>query len=104
MFGYHPDLLIFKVKIAEALNYTRVDSKWYDEYRKSGSKKFIKKYWKEYKYDESNSSWEYLVDGLIIVEDQKNLLYLESFKKELEEEFNYKISTSPEKSLFVAYV
>jgi hypothetical protein len=69
MFHHHPDLLIFKVKIAEALNYTRVDSKWYDEYLKTKTNKYIKKYWTGHKHDESISNWEYLVDGSIMVDD-----------------------------------
>lgn len=103
MFNHHPDLLIFKVKIAEALNYTQVDSKWYDEYYKTRTKKYIKKYWTSHRYDERISNWEYLVDGLIILDDPKHLAYLNSFKKELEEEFNYHIGASEKKSLFIAY-
>lgn len=103
MFHHHPDLLVFRVKIAEALNYTRVDSKWYEEYWTTRNRKCIKKYWTGRKYDESISSWEYLVDGLIIVDDPKQLSNLNSYKKELEEEFKYIISTSQEKSLFMAY-
>ena len=103
MFNHHPDLLIFKVKIAEALNYTKVDTKWYEEYRKTGERKCIKKYWTGSKYNENISSWEYLVDGLIIIDDPKHLAYLNSFKKDLEEEFKFNISTSQERSLFMAF-
>jgi hypothetical protein len=103
MFNYHPDLLIFKVKIAEALNYTQVDSKWYDEYYKTRTKKYIKKYWTGQGHDENISNWEYLVDGLIIIDDIKHLAYLNSFKKELEDEFKYHIGASEERSLFIAY-
>ena len=103
MFNHHPDLLIFKVKIAEALNYTKVDSKWYEEYWKTGKRKCIKKYWTGSKNTKNIASWEYLVDGLIIIDDPKHLAYLNSYKKELEEEFKFNISTSREKSLFIAY-
>jgi hypothetical protein len=103
MFNYHPDLLIFKVKIAEALNSTRVDSKWYDEYYKTRTKKYIKKYWTGQSHNESISNWEYLVDGLIIIDDLKNLAHLNSFKKELEDKFKYQIGASEDKYLFIAY-
>lgn len=104
MFRHHPDLLILKVKIAEALNYTRADSRWYDEYDELRSRKCIKKYWNGQKYDENISTWEYLVDGLIIIDDPKGLNCVNSLKEELEEEFNYRISSSQRKSLFMAYV
>ena len=103
MFNHHPDLLIFKVKIAEALNYTKVDSKWYEEYLKTGERKYIKKYWTGSKCNENISSWEYLVDGLIIIDDHKHLAYLNTYKEELEEEFKFNISTSQERSIFMAY-
>lgn len=105
MFHHHPDLIIFKVKIAEALNYTQVDSRWYDDYCNTGSRKSIKKYWTGQKYDECISSWEYLLDGLLIVDDPEGLAYLNSMKPELEEEFKYKISPfeDKEKWLLVAY-
>lgn len=105
MFHHHPDLVIFKVKIAEALNYTQVDSRWYDDYCNTGSRKSIKKYWTGQKYNEYIPSWEYLLDGLLIVDDPERLSYLNSMKAELEEEFKYKISLSQDKEkwLVVAY-
>lgn len=103
MFDHDRDLFIFKVKIAEALNCTRVDSKWYEEYRKTKNKKCIKKYWGGIKYDEKISTWEYLVDGLIVADDPKQLVYLNSCKEELEEELKCKIGNSSEKSLIIAY-
>jgi hypothetical protein len=104
MFNYHPDLVILKVKIAEALNCTRVDPKWYEGYRQTRTKKYIKKYWTGQTYNEGILNWEYLVDGLIIIDDTKNLAYLNSFKKEIEEEFKYQIGASADKSLFIPYL
>ena len=104
MFPY-PDLLIFKVKIAEALNYTQVDSRWYNEYYDTRSRKSIKRYWTRQKNDENTSSLEYLVDGLITVDDPERLVYLNSMEAKLEKEFKYKRSSSQEKEkwLFMAY-
>jgi hypothetical protein len=105
MFHYDPDLLILKVKIAEALNYTKVDSRWYDDYCDNKRRKSIKRYWNGQKYDEYTSSWEYLVDGLIIVDELKGLAYMNSMKTELEQKFKGKISGSQEKEkrLIMAY-
>lgn len=103
MFDHSKDLFIFKVKIAEVLNCTRVDSKWYEEYLKTKNKKCIKKYWAGLKYDEKSTSWEYLIDGLIMIDDPQKLVYLDSCKGELEEELKCKIGTSSEKSLIIAY-
>ena len=80
-----------------------MDSKWYEEYLKTGERKYIKKYWTGSKCNENISSWEYLVDGLIIIDDHKHLAYLNTYKEELEEEFKFNISTSQERSIFMAY-
>jgi hypothetical protein len=85
LFNDHPDLLILKVKIAEALRFTKADTQWFEEYYKTECKKCIKKYWTSRKYEDNVNSWEYLVDGLIVVDDPSGLEYVRSIKLEEDE-------------------
>lgn len=86
MFDNHPDLLILKVKIAEALRFIKVDSAWYSEYWKNRSKKYIKRYWMSKPYKENTDCWEYLVDGLLVVDDPEGLEWIRSRREELDQE------------------
>lgn len=86
MFNNNPDLIILKVKITEALRFIKVDSAWYDRYWEYKHKKYIKNYWRSKPFKENTDSWEYLVDGLLVVDDPEGLKYIRSRKDEIDQE------------------
>jgi hypothetical protein len=74
MFGSKPHRLILKVKIAEALRFTKADFRWYNAYwdiwtsekpPSSEMKNYIRNYWLSQPYEKGSNTWECLVDGLI---------------------------------------
>jgi len=96
MFGDVSMDYVFKVKICQQLNYSKVDVQWYHMYSESRSissddvdywsidnEECLKKYWTSVPFDERVNNWEYLVDGLIGLENPKDLKRIQAMRKDL---------------------
>lgn len=68
-----PNIFIIKVKIPGALNVTKVNTFWFDAYYRENKKEYIENYWKSTQAKEEPQTWEYLVDGIIEVYDEKDI-------------------------------
>jgi hypothetical protein len=69
---------ILKVIIPLCLRVTRVDTKWFELYCREPKVEYIEKYWSSAPFDPPSPTWEYLVDGLIEVDDPEGLSYIRS--------------------------
>lgn len=96
MFGDFSRDHVFKVKISQRLNCSKVDVEWYHRYCEACSitpddedhwgidkEDYIKKYWASCPYDESINNWEYLVDGLVGLEDTRDIKRIQAIRKGL---------------------
>jgi len=77
---------VFKVKIRQRMNCSKVDVDWYHRYWDTHSassddedywgidkEEYIKKYWLSCPCDENAKNWEYLVDGLVGLENPQDI-------------------------------
>ena len=71
-----PNIFILKVKIPAAINVAKVNTLWFDAYRRENKRDFIENYWKSIPEQEDTQTWEYLVDGRIEACDEKDLEYI----------------------------
>jgi hypothetical protein len=65
--------LILKVKIPTANGVSKVDTSWFDLYCTDFKQEYIEKYWQGVVLDPKVPKWEYLVDGVIEVNDPEGL-------------------------------
>jgi len=77
MLGFNT--LILKVKIPAATGVSKVDTSWFDLYCTDSKQEYIEKYWQGAELDPKVPKWEYLVDGVIEVNDPEGL---EKIRKE----------------------
>jgi hypothetical protein len=82
MFDYNPKISILEVSIPAAIRFTRADSKWYEEYCRTGDERNIENYWKGVQFGDTPDSWEYLVDGRVQVNNVEKLKYIVGEEKE----------------------
>lgn len=73
MFRDDSNLIILKVHIVEALRFTRADFKWMEKYYDEKNPQNIENYWHSVPYDDEVNNWEYLVDGLIMLDDPEGI-------------------------------
>lgn len=73
IFPNDQNLIILKVIIVEALRFKKADYKWIDRYRDETNLQYIEDYWLSRQCDEGVNNWEYLVDGLIMVDDPEGI-------------------------------
>lgn len=73
MFPNDPNLIILKINIVEALRFTKVDFKWMEKYYDEMNRQDIENYWLSVPYDNETNNWEYLVDGLIMLDDPEGI-------------------------------
>ncbi len=71
-----PDITILRVTIPFALRVNRVDTKWFDLYCHDPKPAYIESYWSSVAFDSATPTWEYLVDGMIEVDDPDGLAYI----------------------------
>ncbi|OPY56830.1 MAG: hypothetical protein A4E49_00145 [Methanosaeta sp. PtaU1.Bin112] len=91
MFGRKPHRLVVKVKIAEALRFTKADFRWYnaywdnwtiEEHPSAETQNCIRNYWLSHPYKKGSSTWEYLVDGLIKLYDPRDIELVRKCKQD----------------------
>jgi hypothetical protein len=73
------DILILRVTIPLALRVSRVDTKWFELYCHDAKAEYIEKYWSSAACDPAAPTWEYLVDGMIEVDDPEGLAHIREF-------------------------
>ncbi|CAG0986242.1 hypothetical protein ANRL4_02189 [Anaerolineae bacterium] len=69
------DVYILNVRITTALNLSRVDTAWFDQYWHEDKSEYIERYWSG-QPQSGTPKWEYLLDGEIQVEDQQQLEFV----------------------------
>ncbi len=70
------EVTILKVTIPFALRVTRVDTGWFDRYCREAKPEYIKNYWASIPINKAAPTWEYLVDGMIELDDPEGLEYV----------------------------
>lgn len=73
------NILILRVTVPLALRISRVDTKWFDLYCHEPNPEYIEKYWSLAALDPAAPMWEYLVDGMIEVDDPEGLAHIREF-------------------------
>ncbi len=73
------DILILRVTIPLALRVSRVDTKWFDLYCHDPKPEYIENYWLSRPFDPETPTWEYLVDGMIEVDDPDGLAHIRDY-------------------------
>jgi hypothetical protein len=68
-----PNILILKVTIPNATGVSKVDTSWFDKYCDDPNQKYIEQYWQAVALNSNVPKWEYLVDGVIEVNDPQGL-------------------------------
>lgn len=71
-----PQALILRVSIPAALRVTKVDTAWFDRYVDNPNPEFIRQYWRSVPSFQDCTTWEYLIDGMIQVDDPDGLAYI----------------------------
>jgi len=74
-----PSVLLLPVVVPLALRVSRVDTKWFDLYCQDAKPEYLEKYWLSLPGDPGAPTWEYLVDGMIEVDDQAALTRVREF-------------------------
>lgn len=82
MFSDDTNLIILKASIIEALRSRKADYKWCEIYYDEKNPQYIENYWRSLPYDNGVNNWEYLVDGLIMVDDPDGLRTLRTLWSE----------------------
>ena len=77
MFYKKTNFLIASVKIKEKIAFHKADSKWITEYETKKDPLSIENYWKGIEFD-SKPEFEYLIEGIIELRDQKDRNYIEN--------------------------
>ena len=96
MFKDYSKDYVFKVKIRQQQNCSKVDVQWYHRYWDACSitsddedywgidkEECIKKYWTSFPSDESANNWEYLVDGLVGFVDPRDIKRIQAIRRGL---------------------
>jgi hypothetical protein len=73
-----PKVCVLKVRITSALNFSRTDTAWFDQYWQEDKPEYVARYWSGVPQSET-PKWEYLLDGEIEVEDQQQLEIVKNF-------------------------
>lgn len=80
---------IINVEILNQMEIVQVDHKWVNKYFEEPNKDYIKKYWTGIAYNEDFPSWEYLLEGTIIMKDKIQILEMDDrIKSEYPQIFN----------------
>lgn len=87
---------VFRAKIKQQMNCSKVDVEWYhrywdayfassedEDYWSINKEDYIKKYWTSYPYDKNANNWEYLIDGMVGLENPQDIKRIQSLRKNL---------------------
>ena len=73
------DIYILRVTIPLALRVTKVDTKWFELYCGDPKSEYLERYWSSAPFNAAAPTWEYLVDGMIEVDDPASLEHIRKF-------------------------
>ena len=76
MFSSSSELYILKVFIPIYRNVTKADSFWFNKYCEKQDSDFILNYWQSLPFDNVKATWEFMVDGVIKVDDPEGIEYI----------------------------
>jgi hypothetical protein len=76
---FDADIHLLRVTIPLAMRVTKVDTKWFELYCLDPKPEYIEKYWTSTPSSGSALTWEYLVDGMIEVDDPASLEHVRKF-------------------------
>jgi hypothetical protein len=76
MFGPGPDLWLLRVEIPAAIRFTRADTRWFEDYTRDPRAEYAERYWKGERFPADDDRWEYLVEGVLKLVDEKQLTKL----------------------------
>lgn len=79
MFPRGSDRLILTVSLVAAIRVTRVDSAVYETYRKCVSDEVIDNYWSGLPSETRRPRWEFLLEGMLRVDDEKGMRKVRQF-------------------------
>ena len=70
------DIHILRVHIPLSIRISPCDTAWFDAYWDKASSQYIDNYWSSVTRNQEKPTWEYLLDGMIEVNDPKGMEYL----------------------------
>ena len=73
---------VVEVDILNNLGLIKADHNWIDKYLQTSNEDFAKKYWEGEPFDEGNSSWEYLLEGSIMLTNNDEITEIEQHVKD----------------------
>jgi len=76
MFSPSSDIFILKVQIPIARNVTKADTAWFNKYYENQNTDYIVQYWQSTSSGSGSPTWEFLVDGVIKVDDPDGIEYV----------------------------
>jgi hypothetical protein len=76
LFGSSPDVWLLRVEIPAAYRFTRADTRWFDQYTRDRRPEDAERYWSEERFPADGDRWEYLVEGVLSMVDEKQLTRL----------------------------
>ena len=87
---------VFRVRIKQRMNCSKVDVEWYhkywdacfassddEDYWSMDKNECIKNYWTSCPYDENVNNWEYLIDGMVGLENPQDMKRIQAMRKNL---------------------
>lgn len=69
---------IINVEILNQMELVQVDHKWVDKYFAEPNEDYIKNYWNGMQHNEDFPSWEYLLEGTIIMANSEQMLEIDN--------------------------
>jgi len=73
------ETFIIRVTVPLAIRVTKADTRWFDLYCQDQNPDYIDKYWSSVACDTNSPTWEYLVDGVVEVDDPEGLAHIRKF-------------------------
>ena len=73
---------VIEVDILNDLGLIKVDHKWIDKYLQTPNEEFAKKYWGGEPFEEGIPSWEYLLEGSIMMTNVNGIAEIEQHVKD----------------------
>jgi hypothetical protein len=76
MFGHNADLWLLRVGIPAAIRFTKADARWFDAYWEDPREEYVEAYWSQELSPGEGNRWEYLVEGVLKMVDEKQMAKL----------------------------
>jgi hypothetical protein len=73
--------MIIEVAVLNKMELIKADHNWLDEYLNEPKEEFIKNYWTAIPFNDKHESWEYLLEGTVIMTNQEQMEEIEEHVK-----------------------